>query len=122
MGLKTNEQNSEFSAMATQTGASTVADRDIFASGPGTIRTIFAKNTNGSTLHYLKVYDSKEPTVGTTEPEFILELGTSITTTVYCNPGIVCATGVSVTAGTGAGHTAGSNPGSTEVPYTIYGA
>lgn len=122
MALKTNEQNSSFSAMATQTGATNTADRDIFASGAGTIRAMLLQNTDGSNLHHFRVYDSKEPTVGTTEPIFVLQLGTSSTTIVYCNPGIVCSTGVSVSAGQGAGKSAGGDAGSTDVPYTIFGA
>lgn len=122
MALKTNEQNTQFSAMATQTGASNTPDKDIFASGAGTIRAMLLQNTDGSTIHHFRVYDSQEPTVGTTEPVFVLQLGTSTTTIVYCNPGIVCSTGVSVAAGTGLGKAAGTDTSSTDCPYTIFGA
>jgi len=122
MALKTNEQNSGFSAMATQTGATNTADRDIFASGAGTIRCMLLENTDASDVHYFKVYDSKEPTVGTTDPVFVIKLGLSTNTIVNCKPGIVCSTGVSVSAGQGAGTTAGTTAESSDVPYTIFGA
>ena len=119
--LTTNEQNTEFSAMAKQTGATTTADRDIFASGAGSVKVIHVQNTDGSTIHFLKIYDDKDPVNGTDLPIFVMQVGTSTSSTVFCNPGIVCSTGVSVIGSTAGGTAAGSTPDTTELPYTIYG-
>lgn len=124
MALTTNEQNPTFSAMAKQTGVTNTPDRDIFASGAGTIRAMLVANTDGATVHYFKIYNSKEPSVATDgdAPVFVFKCATSSTTIIYCNPGITCSTGVSVTAGTGAGSDPGTTAGGTDVTYTIFGA
>ena len=122
--LTTNEQNPTFSAMAKQTGVQSTPDRDIFASGAGTIRAMMVNNTDGSNVHYFKIYDSKEPNVAADgdAPVFVFKCATSTNTIIYCNPGITCSTGVSVAAGQGAGSLPGSDAGATDVTYTIFGA
>ena len=124
MALTTNEQNPTFSAMAKQTGLTNTPDRDIFASGAGTIRAMLVANTDGSNVHYFKIYDSKEPSVSETgdAPVFVFKCATSTNTLIYCNPGIVCSTGVSVTAGQGAGSLPGTDAEASDVTYTIFGA
>lgn len=123
--LTTNEQNPTFSAMAKQTGVQgDDPDRDIFASGAGTIRAMMVNNTDGGNVHYIKIYDSKEPSVSETgdAPVFVFKCAVSTNTLIYCNPGIVCSTGVSVTAGRGAGSLPGTDAGASDVTYTIFGA
>ena len=85
-------------------------------SGAATVHEIFIDNTgNSAAATFLKLYDNTNPTVGTTDPEFILRGRAGIKTRVYCTAGIGHAmTNLSLAAVTTAG-TAGTTSPTTDV-------
>ena len=122
MALTSNNCHSDMDSIIIQTSAGTTADANLLTDTTGSVYTIVLDNRSGSSANYIKLYDAKSATHGTTDPVFCAEVAASGICTIVCASGIVLGTALSVAAsaaaGTGSG---GAGPGGT-FKYTIYGS
>lgn len=93
--------------MVVSTSLGTTAQTDLLG-GPVTIGSIFI--SNGSGTAFLKIYDDPSPTIGTTEPDLIIEVAGSKTVNWWIDGGLTLVNGLSVCASDTPGKAAGSNP------------
>ena len=122
MALTSNNCHSDIDSVIVQTSASTTADNNLLTDTTGSVYTIMLDNRSGSSANYIKLYDAKTATHGTTDPVFCAEVAASGICTIVCASGISFSTALSAaasnTAGTASG---GAAPGGT-FKYTIYGS
>lgn len=122
MALSSNDSQADFDSVVVQTSATTTADNNILTDVTGTVYNIVLDNSSGSGTAYIKLYDAKEATHGTTLPALVATVAASTITTIHTSTGVAFGTALSVaasnTGGTGSG---GANPGGT-FKYTIYGS
>jgi hypothetical protein len=84
----------------------------------GTVFLIAADNSLNAALEYLKIYDAKDATVGTTDPDLIFMLPISGKLDIYCPSGVALDNGLSFATVTTPG-TAGTTSPTSDVAVTI---
>jgi hypothetical protein len=120
MALSTYAINTTISTQrAEQTDATNAIDT-ITVSGVSNyhIDAVQINNPNNANVVYIKIYDNSSPTVGTTDPEIILQGNGSGTTEYLFEPGLLCATAFKVACTTTAG-TGGTTSPTNDVSYVI---
>ena len=120
MALSSNKENSDFPSLVTQSNATTTADGNILTGDSGRVYAISVTNAV-SGLTYIKFYDDKQPTVGTTAPIFQFQCTASTTHVITSKTGLKIGTALAICMSNAAGTAAGSSPGST-CEYTIFGS
>jgi hypothetical protein len=78
---------------------------------PSTIHFIEVINGIGSTAIWLKLFDTTEVTLGTTQPVFIMKVAASATEQLVIPDGMAFASGISYAATNTSGDQAGSSMG-----------
>ena len=122
MALTTNEDQSDFPSVIRQTSATSTADADLLTGTTGRVYTLFVENVTGSPANaFLKIYDAKAPTVGTTDPIGVFRVRASINQIITFATGIKIETALS-TACVQRGGTAGTSNPATTVATTIFGS
>lgn len=119
MALTTNNSQADFNSLIRQTTAGVLPDKNLLTNTTGTVHAIFIDNTSGSSVNFLKIYDTGVVTHGTTAPIFCVPAPASASMRVYSKQGITISSALSVCASSGAA-TAGSAPGGT-IAYRIFG-
>ena len=122
MALSSNNCQTDFNSVIVQTSATTTADNNILTDTTGSVYTIVLDNSSGSGIAYLKLYDTKEATHGTTEPVLVTQVAASTVTTVQCASGFAFATALSTAASTSGGTGSGGASPSGTFKYTIFGS
>lgn len=120
MALSSNKENADFPSLVTQTDSGTTADNNVLNGDSGRVYALSVKNAV-SGLTFIKFYDDKQPTVGTTAPIFQFQCTASTTHFITSKSGLKISTGLSICMSNTAGTAAGSSPGST-CEYTIFGS
>ena len=100
------------------------AEKDIFA-GPCRVTAIRIANPSAA-IAYVKLYNDKNPTVGTTAPAFVLEvpvMAANVAEEQPCNPpdGWLFSEGLSIACVTTAGTAGTTSPATNPVLVTITG-
>ena len=130
MAVTNNEQMVDFPDLLLDTGAGATAIRHVFrkaaidtAAGLQIVSIAVGNSTtgSGSATVYLKIYDSLDPLVGTTDPEVIISCPHGGSTSVVITSGIPITNNVSYAVVKEAG-TAGTTAPSTTVTLTLVGS
>ena len=119
MAITTQIKQSNVDKVIHQTDCDETADDNIF-DGSGSFFYIHAVNPHSNEC-WLKIYDTKSPTVGTTAPDFQLHCKGNVTQTVLVRSGVVLSKGLSIAATKEAG-TAGTTTPDGNLAVTIVGA
>jgi hypothetical protein len=92
------------------------AEKDVMA-GPCRLASLYVNNAENSASSYLKLYDDENPTVGTTVPDFVIEVPGRFIGSLPCNPpnGYPFSTGLSFAAVTAGGTAGTTSPSSSFV-------
>ncbi len=128
MAVTNNEQMSDFPDLVIDTNAGSTAVRHVFR--PAAVDTstglsledMHVINTTagaGSSTVYLKIYDSFDPVVGTTDPEVIIMAPHGTATTVDVSGGIGITNNVSYAVVQEAGTAGTTTPATTVVVHLI---
>ena len=129
MAVTNNEQMIDFPDLVIDTNAGATAVRHVFRNGPvdtGSSLSIASahiiNNTAGagSSTVYLRIYDSVDPVVGTTDPEIIIMAPHGGTTTVDISGGVNITNNVSYAVVQESG-TAGTTTPATTVNVHLVG-
>ena len=120
MALTSNKAHTDFPSITFQTDSTTVADGDVLTASSGRVYTLKVVNGVGG-ASYIKMYDDKSPTVGTTDPVFVFRCDNNITHTITSKTGIKFSTACSLNMSNTGGTAAGSNPAST-CSYYLFGS
>ena len=128
MAVSNNEQNIDFPDLVIDTDAGATAVRHVFrnsAVGEGSSLALedmhIINNTAGALAGtvYLKIYDSLDPDVGTTDPEVIIMAPHGGATTVDISGGVNIENNVSYAVVTDAGTAGTTAPGTTVTVHLI---
>jgi hypothetical protein len=129
VAVSNNEQNVDFPDLVIDTSATATAVRHVFRSNAvsestglqfTSARIDNSTTGGGSSTVYLKIYDSLDPVVGTTDPEIIIMAPHGGTTTVDISGGVSITNNVSYAVTQQAG-TAGATPPGTTVSLHLLG-
>ena len=120
MALSSNKENADFPSLIAQSDATTAADANLLTGDSGRVYSISVVNAD-TTFAFLKFYDDKQPTIGTTGPIFQFRATSATTHHITSKTGIKISTALAVNLSNTAGTAAGSNPGAT-CTYTIFGS
>tara|TARA_R100000654_G_scaffold73709_1_gene106855 strand:- start:11567 stop:11962 length:396 start_codon:yes stop_codon:yes gene_type:complete len=130
MAVTNNEQMVDFPDLLLDTGAGATAIRSVFrkaaidtAAGLQVVSIDIGNSTagGGSSTVYLRIFDSLDPLVGTTDPEVIIMAPHGGSTSVVITTGIPITNNVSYAVVKEAG-TAGTTAPSTTVTLTLVGS
>ena len=122
MAVAYNKSQSDFTSIAMQTSGTSAADTDLLTGTTGSVYTIAINNTaNGSEEEHLKLYDSKAPTVGTTDPVMIIRAYRAKTLIMTSKQGVAFGTALSAAMVTTGGTAGTTNPDSA-AEYAIFGS
>lgn len=105
-------------AVVYDSDADTTAENDVF-DGPVTTLRVHAFNDSGA-VAYLKLYDALAPTVGTTEPVWVIMIPSGASLSRELDRAFTV--GLSFACSDTAGKATGSNPGSNGVTVTLEAA
>ena len=101
------------STMVVIDNLTTTAETDLVG-GSTTLGTISITNGSGGTA-YLKIYDDANPTIGTTEPDIILEVSDGKTVSWWLDGGLRLNNALTVCASNTPGKATGSTPSNFDV-------
>jgi len=121
MALSSNKENSDFPSLVTQSNSTTAADGNLLTGDSGRVYALSVKNAVGGGVIFIKFYDDKQPTVGTTAPIFQFQCTASTTHVITSKTGLKIGTALAICMSDAGGTAAGSNPSST-CEYTIFGS
>ena len=122
MAVSNNEQNIDFPDLVIDTSAGATAVRHVFRSNAvsestglqfTSVRIDNSTAGDGASTVYLKIYDSFDPVVGTTDPEIIIKAPFGGTTTVDVSSGVSITNNVSYAVTQQAGTAGNTTPGTT---------
>jgi len=69
-----NKSHTDFPTYVRDNEASKTGIEDVITGSSGSIYTIYIDNSGNAADSFLKLYNSKDPTIGTTIPEMIVEV------------------------------------------------
>lgn len=128
MAVTNNEQMVDFPDLVVDTDAGATAVRHVFrnasVNGDLVLNDMHVINTQagaGSSTVYLKIYDSLDPDVGTSDPEIIIMCPHGTATSIAIDNGVTIDTNVSYAVVKEAG-TAGTTPPGTTVTVHLQGS
>ena len=122
MAVAYNKSQSDFTSLAMQTAGIATADTNLLTGTTGSVYTVGINNTaNGAQEEHMKFYDSKGPTVGTTDPVMIIRAYRGLTLIMTSKQGVAFGTSLSVAMVQEAG-TAGTTAPSNSAEYAIFGS
>ena len=124
MAVTSNKVHSDFSSYIYQSDSTSTCDNDILTNGTGRVYMIKYDNSHGSSgSGYLKLYDAKQATHGTTTPVMIVYMKAITATTITMRQGLSISTGLCVcsAAEDGTGSSASSDITQTQT-YDIVGS
>jgi hypothetical protein len=129
MAITTNEQMIDFPDLVIDSSATATAARHVFRSAAvdtaglllGDMHIVNTTAGAGSSTVYLRIYDSLDPVVGTTNPEVIIMCPHGTATTVDIASGIPIATAVSYACVQEAGTAGATSPATTVVVHLVGG-
>jgi hypothetical protein len=121
MTVSNNDAQTDLPSVIMQGGATaTTAHMDLLTGSTGTVYTTSVNNGHSGTI-YLKFWDSKSVTVGTTDPIFVFRATASKVHTISSKTGITISNGLSVGVSDAGGTAAGSAVGA-NAQWVVFGS
>jgi hypothetical protein len=115
-----NKSHTDFPTYVRDNDAENTGIEDVITGSSGSIYTIYIDNSLNSADSFLKLYNSKDPTIGTTIPEMIVEVQQQ-RLVITSKQGIAFDTACSAAVVT-TGGTAGTSSPSQQVSLAIIGS
>ena len=108
-----NKSHTDFPTYVRDNDAENTGIEDVITGSSGSIYTIYIDNSdNGSQENFLKLYNTKDPTVGTTVPDVIIRAYRATTLIVTSKQGVAFSTACSAAVVTDDGTSGTTAPGS----------
>lgn len=96
MAFSVNTQNNPYvDNIITSTTALAAGDKDVMSGAGATCYILDGDNSNNTVAAYLKLYNSANPTIGTTEPDIVLKLPAQTRQSVTIGDGIALGSALS---------------------------